>query len=620
MIQLLTEDEKIDVIVRQSLKTLAPPPRMTTSEWADRNRWVDERVSSTPGPWRTDRTPYLRGIMDAANDPHVETIVVMKSSRIAGTEAINNIIGYHIDHDPCSMLYVQQSLDEARKYSEQIFTPLIDSTPRLNALVYSDSRTLHKEFPGGNLSLVGAKSPAGFRMVEKRMVICDDIDGFETTVGKEGNPIRLAIKRAQNSWNRLIVLVSSPTVKGLSEIESYFDKSDKRYYMVPCPACGAFQRLEFGGKDFDFGIKWEGDDPVTAYYLCAHCHGRIFNYQKREMLLAGQWQATARFRKTAGFHISALYSPWVTWSDIVEEFLTTKDKPEQLQVFVNTTLGETWEEAKEKLDEHTLLARREEYGPAVPDGACLLTASVDVQDNRLEVELLAWGPGEENWSLDYRVINGDPEQGEVWEELDLYLLKQWPHALGINLGVSACLVDTGGHSTIKAYDFVRPRAARHIFGIKGASTTLGGGKMISDRPSKSNKGKVDLYFLDTHVIKKTITARLKRVPRPEPGQPGPGYLHFPMKYGKEYFEGLTAERLIRFKGKEYWKKKTEGARNEPWDLKVYNYGALAYLKNFPSFSLDGLMQELIARAARGPQPTRPGGGGSFKCLSRGLRS
>ncbi len=567
---------------------MGPPPELTISQWAEKYRYISPLCSSEPGKWHTNRTPYLREIMDVVVDPAVERIVVIKASRMGVTEVINNIIGYFIHIDPSPMLYVQQTLGEGKKYVDAILQPMIDETPMLRERVVEPrsgdtaSTKMHKSFAGGNLTIVGADSPRGFRMVAKRIVILDDIDGFETNVGNEGDPVDLATKRADTFWNRKIFMASSPTIKDLSRIEAAFQESDKRYYEVPCPQCGQFQILNF------FNLKWEKDKPEIVHYECAHCKHQIGQYQKKEMVQFGRWTATAPFKGTAGFHISQLYNPWVSWSVLASEFLKSKNNRERFMVFWNTKLGLSWEDRGANVSEDILAARRENYGPELPMGVGVLTCAVDVQGDRLELEVKGWGRYKESWGIEYRVIDGDPAKPEVWQILDEYLTSTWQHECGKDLSISCTAIDTGGLHTDSVYDFVKQRHSRHILAVKGANRP--GQPIINPRkPSRKNRKGINLFMVGTDTAKAAIFARLKIE------EHGPGYMHFPMYYDDEYFKQLTSEtkktKMANGVPVTIWVKK-EGHRNEALDITVYNWAALKYLETFKDFNLEKIVERL----------------------------
>lgn len=532
--------------------------------------------------------------MDAVSDPTIETVVVMASAQVGKTEVVNNVVAYHIDQDPCPILVLQPTLEMAQTWSKDRLAPMLRDTPCLRGRVRdarardSGNTMLHKQFPGGHITMCGANSPAGLASRPIRVVLSDEVDRYPFSAGTEGDPVGLAEKRTTTFFNRKRVRTSTPTIKGVSRIEAAFLASDRRRYHVPCPHCDHMQVLRW------HNIRWDKDGdggnlPDTAAYYCEGCGARITDTEKSRVLGQGEWRAEVEFSGVAGFHLSALYSPWVSFAEIVREFLAAKHSPELLQVWTNTVLGEPWEEEGQQADDGALLSRREVYGPAVPEGAGLLTAGVDVQGDRLEIEVLAWGLASETWSMETRILPGDPTKPDVWRDLDDYLLAPWQHVNGQSMRIVCACVDSG-FLTDEVYKFVRPRLARRVFPVKGIP---GPGKPIAGRPSKANSGQVPLYPVGADTAKDALFARLRIT------TPGPGYQHFTSDHDEEYFLQLCAEKKVTAFVKGFavpsWKKVR--ARNEALDLRVYAMAAFGILN--PN------MEAVMQRIQGGVQPVRP---------------
>ena len=563
----------------QIIKHFNPPPNLTISQWADTYRQLSAEGSAEPGRWRTSRAEYQRGIMDAANDPRIDTVIVMKSAQVGATEIINNIVGYFSKNDPAPILVIQPTLEMAQTWSKDRFAPMVRDTEELAELFNTQSRQrnntiLHKIYPGGHLTIAGANSPASLASRPVRIVLFDEVDRYPPSAGVEGDPVTLATKRSTTFWNRLLILVSTPTIKGISRIEAAFNESDQRYFYVPCPACQHSQRL------FWANIVWDKNEigehlPETARYQCAKCNAKWTDAQRWQSVRKGKWRATAETRNIAGFHINELYSSWVKLEEIVTNFLNAKAHPDRLKVWVNTTLGEAWEDAGNTVEHGELYARRESYPADVPADGLVLVAGVDVQDDRIEGEVKAFGKGGENWGIEYFIIYGNPAEAKLWNDLDLQLQKTYLHESGIKLKISSACIDSGGHFTQEVYKFVRPRENRRIFAIKGASTP---GAPLLNRGNRNNKGKVRLFTIGTDAAKVSIYARLQM------DEPGAGYMHFPTTYDEQYFKQLTAEKqTTKYRnGFPYrvWIK-LPGARNEALDVNVYALAALEILN--PNF-------------------------------------
>ena len=546
------------------------------SEWADQFRRLSPESSAEPGRWLTSRAEYQRGIMDAVSDPLIDTVVVMSSAQTGKTEIVNNLVGYHIHQDPAPILVLQPTLDMSHAWSKDRLAPMLRDTPALRNRVKaprsknSANTLLHKVFPGGHITMAGSNSPASLASRPVRIVLCDEVDRYPPSAGTEGDPVSLARKRTATFWNRTVILTSTPTIKGVSRIEAEFEESDQRYFHVPCPHCHQGQRLIWSS------VTWLKDEAgkgiaETASYTCEHCAAIWTEVERHAAVKLGEWIATKPTKSRAGFHLSELYSPWSTLESMCTAFLEAKPRPELLKTWINTTLGETWDEG-ESIDGVGLVARREKYAAPVPLDALLLTAGVDIQRDRIELEVVGWGEGEESWNVDYIVLPGDTSRPDVWRDLDDCLNATYTHETGTELHITSAVIDSGDQTTT-VYQFVKPRQARRIFAGKGIS---GAGRpvvKVSRRVSGKKTRSVDLYQIGVDDAKGIIYARLAIE------EPGPGYCHFPKERDEEYFAQLTAEKLVikfsrGFPRKEWVKSRQ---RNEALDCRVYALAALKIL-------------------------------------------
>jgi len=564
---------------------LRPDPDFTVSSWADEHRFLSQKASAEPGRWRTDRTPYLREIMDSLSPSSpVQRVVFMAGAQVGKSESGNNWLGFIIDHAPGPTLLVQPTVDTAVRFSKQRLAPMIEETPRLKDRIAparsrdSGNTVQVKEFQGGTLVITGANSAVALRSMPARYLFLDEVDAYPSDVDGEGDPIGLAEKRTTTFARRKIYLCSTPTIKETSRIEREYNASDQRRFFVPCPDCGHMQYLKWAN------FKWSDNDPASVQYACEDCGVLIDERHKHTMLPGGEWRPTAiSDGRTIGFHLPSFYSPlgWKSWTDIVREFLDARHDPSLLKTFVNTVLGETWEEEySAKLGAEDLRKRVEFYEPGViPEKGLLVTAGVDVQDNRLAVVLRAWGRGEESWLISHEEIYGDPSQPALWAQLDAILERGVAHEFAEPLPISAMAIDSGGHFTHEVYAYCRDRKAKGVIAIKGQSQK---GKPAIGKATKVDlnyRGKVmksgaELYPVGSDTIKSTIYGRLKM------SEEGPGAYHFSGDTTDEYFNQLTAEKQITRYVKGFpirdWIKKS-GARNEALDCEVYAYAALQWL-------------------------------------------
>ena len=572
------------------LAGLAPLPRLTVSEWADRYRRLPD-ASAEPGRWRTDRTPYLREPMDLFSAmAGRQEVVVMKGAQLGFSELLNNVVGYSIHQDPCSILMVQPTEATALKYSKKRIGPMIEATPVLRARVSEDktrstgNTLLSKEFPAGGFTLVGSNAPSGLASLAARRALLDEVDRFTRNAGGEGDVIALIRARLSTFANWQLGLVSTPTVSGESLIEAAYEDSDQRVYEVPCPHCGVYQQLKWAQ------IRWPKNNPAAAAYHCEACDAVIPETAKLRMLELGEWVAQNPGHPVAGFFISGLYSPWVPWVQIVAEFVAARGSREKLQAWVNTRLGEAWDpfEADDVLDEQRLVALRELYGPEIPSECVVVTLAVDVQDDRFELEYCGWGLTDESperWHLDLSILSGDPSAPVIWQDLDRAIGRTFTRRDGRELPVSVTTIDSGGHHTLAVYDFCRAREKRRVYAIKG-STDPKRSPLWPKRPSKTAKGgNCPIYVLGVGVGKSACRGALlatvdRRAPDDgtAPETSGPGLVHWPISaaYTRAYFEQLTAEQLVpkRAHGRvtHVWHLK-KGRRNEAFDLDVYGLAA-----------------------------------------------
>lgn len=573
-----------DALLAEVLEAWRPPPRLTLSQWADRHAVLSAESSAEQGKWRT--IPFQRGIMDAITDRRIESVSVMKSARVGWTKILNHMTGYHIQHDPCPIMIVQPTIEDAKGYSKDEIEPMLRDTSALDGLVDENKRdsgnTIQlKRFPGGSLRLVGANSPGGFRRVTVRIVGFDEVDGYPPTAGEEGDQIKLGIMRTQTFWNRKIIAGSTPTRDATSRIKRRFEMGNMQYYLVPCPFCKQPQVLKFAQ------FKWDKGQPETVRYICEHCSEPIgFNWQRwmveeaDRLHLAGDlrygWVPTNKKPKDprhASFHIWAAYSysPNATWAHIVKEWLESHKNVEERMVFINTVLGETYKGEGDSPDWKKLYDRREPYKTnIVPAGGLALYAGVDVQKDRLELEIVAYGRRMESWSVDYRVINGDPSQldgpDSPWSRLTEILNESFRHELGGHLKIRKMGIDTG-YLTNVVYQYCRRHSTSRVLALDPRDRygqIIGQPKdvEVSVRGRRLRRG-VKLWPIGVSGAKQELYGWLKQErPTKESGAELPyGYCHFP-EYGEEFFKGITAEeevpRLVKGFRRYQWEKNTNG--------------------------------------------------------------
>ncbi len=605
--------EGLEDALRQNLQ---PPPKLTLSQWAAKYAVLSRETSAQTGKF--EAFAYQTGMLDAITDSAVETVSVMKSARVGFTKCLDHVVGYFLHQDPSPILMVQPRVEDAEDYSKTEIAPMLRDTPVLAAITGdvkardSNQTILKKTFlNGSSLTLVGANSPGGFRRITARVVMFDEVDGYPAGgAGSEGDQISLGAKRSETFWNRKIVLGSTPTVAGISRIEKSYLAGDQRKFYVPCPHCDERQVLEWGGKDTAHGIKWAKDEngrhmPETAYYVCSANGCIIEEVDKAEMVARGEWRASKPFKGHASFHIWAGYSLHVnaSWGKLAAEWLDVKSDPLRRQTFVNLVLGEPYEDRGDKaLSERMLVARAEVWAAEVPDRVAVITASGDVQDDRVELEIVGWGANEERWSIAHEVIEGDPDSPELWAQVDAYLKRKWHREDGRELAVMAACIDSGGHHTQKVYDFCKARLGRRIWAVKGESARGGARSPVwpTKKPSARNKQSFRPIIIGVNAAKDVIRGRLA-LDQPKPDEACPGYMHYPADRDINFFAQLIAERLTTktVNGQRFrvWEL-PPGRANEALDLAVYSYAALHGLMHF-GLKLNKRAEALDAKEPQG---------------------
>ena len=603
------QNKDIAFLGRYFLDGLKPPPRLTVDQWADQNRYLTTKSSGEPGRWRTSRTPFLKEIMyELSPASRAEIVIFMKGSQIGATEAGINWFLSLMDLTPAPLLHVQPTVDLCKRWSKQRFGPAISDCPRLNDRVFDNksrdkgNTILQKDFPGGTLIITGANSAAGLRQMPICYLHADEVDGWPLDADGEGDPLELARRRITNFARRKQYITSTPTVAGMSRIEVEFKESDQRYYFVPCPFCNWYQTIMWSKN-----IKFDNHDPKTVRMICENCAAEIYEYHKTEMLAGGRWRKQNKKSDIPGFHLSSLYAPvgWYSWKSAVADHLKALGDPLRRKVWVNTVLAELWdEEVIATVDHHWLMERQEDYDAEVPEGALVLTAGVDTQDDRLEITVIGMGVDYETWTIGHHVLIGDPEQNQVWDDLDLFLEKEYTHENESKMKVAATCIDAMGHHTDRVYDYCRPRFVKRIFAIQGI---YGPGRPLIVRYSKIKNKNVYLFRVSSDSGKELLYTRLKIK------EPGPGYYHFPKSLNEDYFKQLTSEKRIPRRGRGLPKLEwvlPPGKRNETLDCNVYALAAFQILNP----NLESLKkQNLIYTGMEKPRPAR-----SRRQLSKGV--
>lgn len=583
---------KLNTCLAKILSGMKPPEDLTVSQWADKNRRLTSESSAEVGKWRTSRTPYMFDILDSFTDPLIEHIVVVAASQVGKSETINNMVGYCIDQDPGPILLIQPTIDDVKRYSEMRIAPMIRETRCLKRKV-ADPKSRdaantkrQKSFPGGVLVMTGSNVAHDLSSMPIRYVFGDERDRWATSAGSEGDPWELAVARTRTFYNKKMVEVSTPTVKGASAIENSYNLGTMERWKTQCPHCGEYVEITFDNIRFEYEAAEKGDKKIfhitELFYVCPECGGISDEHTMKSQ--PAKWVATVpearKHHKTRSFWLTAWVSPWATWESIILQFLQAGTDSAKLQVVYNTQFGELWEERGDMASEDDVMARREVYEAEVPDGVLLLTCGVDTQDDRLEYEVVGHRRYGETWGIKKGVILGRPDTEEVWERLDEVLSHKYKFKSGVSLQISLTFIDEGGHFTQEVRQHCLARQHDHVFAIKGANRP----DIPYTAPPKKQKivvngkviGQVWVYEIGVNAGKQKIVDNLRVQ------SPGANYCHFPLRddYGKQFFKQLMSEHLAyvpKLKHPWQWQKIPGHERNEAFDIRNYNIAACEIL-------------------------------------------
>ena len=617
-----TANNALSIVAGALALGLTPDPIVLPSAWAAENLVLAD------GPqagfkWDASVTPYASGILDCLASSTAYTCVsVRKSAQVGLTQLMIAWAGVIIDAEPCKAMLVMPTISTAQDFNREKLSPSIDQTRALRVKVRQaisrsaqSSTALSKRFPGGSLTLTGANSAADLRSKTIKKVACDEIDEWPLDLDGQGDPMEMVDARqisfhATGDYKKF--QASTPTIKGQSRIDSAFESGDQRYWHCPCPHCGTYQRLVFGGKDEEHGLKFNTEWPHEAHYICAECGVPIEHHQKRGMVMAGKWVATcAEPGRQPSFHIDAISSLLTTWDKIAEAFLKSKDDPGKLKAFVNLWLGQAWEERGDAPEWGRLYARRESYVPRViPPGGLVYTGGCDVQGNGIYYEIVAWGRDKQSWSIDagFLVGNTSDPMDRVWADLSELYQRRYPDAYGNYWPVDAFAVDSG-FNTNQVYLWTsRHPMARAIKGQDGwqkAAISAAPTTVQINFDGKRYKHGSELWSVGTWGLKSEFYANLRK----EGARDGaefdpPGYCHFSEFHDEGYFKQITAEFLKEKVVKGRVTKAWHATGPNHWhDCRIYNMAMSSHL------GVDRLTAEewQVLEKNRGAPPKEPQG-------------
>jgi len=619
--------ERVRAAVRRCWQPLCRPEPLSLVEWANENFYLSSESSYLEGRWET--LPFQVAPLNAIGHEDIREVNFLKSARVGYSQMIRAAVGYFTEHKARNQILYQPGDTQAAGFMKAHIETMIRDVPVVKALSpwigkkHRDNTLEAKRFSNGKqLWVLGGTAARNYREKSVDVVYYDELAGFDHDIEKEGDPLTLGDKRIEGSVFPKSVRGSTPKIAGTCMITRAASTAECFFrFHLPCPHCGHETYLKWGGKGAEFGFKWLENDPSTVAYACEHCAALCGQQDMLEQQLSGRWvcEKTGTWTKdglayfdasdlrrdapdSLAFHIWTAYSPFTTWQQIVKDWLKTSGDVGKLKSFINTTLGETWEDsAGESIDPDSILARREHYKAEIPVDDCILTAAVDVQDDRLEIQVEAWGPGEQNWKVSYARIYGDLSKPDVWDALAQKMNGNFCTPSGVLLNVRLVCIDSGGHFTDEVYAFSRKHGVHRFIPIKGHAVS---GRPIAEFPRHKNRKGVYLTMLGVDSAKEIVTARLQIA------DPGDGYVHFPVseQFDQTYFTHLTNERRVTTfeKGRRVIKWVAKG-RQEPFDLAVYNLAAIRILQQHMGAKLSALAAMPVKKPAKLPERNHKNG-------------
>lgn len=613
----MNDTAHLNALLRRVLSGMRPPESLTVSEWAEKHRRLSSETAAEPGRWRNTRTPYLREPMDAFTDPKVQRVIMVAASQVGKSEFINNAIGYIIDQDPGSILFVHPTTIDAKDYSKLRIAPMVRDCPTLCTKIAapksrdSGNTVLQKTYPGGILTLCGSTEAHALASKPIRYVFGDERDRWAKSAGTEGDPWKLAMARQTTFYNAKAVEVSTPTVKGASPIADSYNEGTMERWKSQCPHCGEYHEITWEDIRYEYEeteVNHQRVFKVTEVFcVCPGC--ACVSDELTMKRQPAKWEAdnpVAYENGVRSFWLNAFVSQWKSWESIVMDFLQAQGDSRKMQVVYNTVFGKLWENRGDLEDEEGMLARREEYPAELPDGVLLLTCGIDTQDDRLEYEVVGYGHFNESWGIEKGVIMGRPDAEETWAALDDVLDKVYRFSDGLGLKISMSFMDEGGHFTQEVRSRCRERIGKKLFCVKGI---FGQDRPYTCPPKQmkivvggAHVGSCWQYQIGVDAGKQRIMDNLRVK------EPGSRYCHFPKRddYGAGYFAGLLSEHLVydekstRHPWK--WEKIPGHERNEALDCRNY---ANAAFKALPK-DMDAIHRRLQAARERLAKGSAPG--------------
>lgn len=615
--------DPFEAVFRGFAEGMNPPPPIDYCRWAEENI-VFGKESPFPGPYRQDMFPFFRKILQVLQPDHpAREVVVMGSAQIGKTVIANVFVGGSLDQDPGPFMYVHPTIENGDRWVQTKWKPFVTGSKALSRIFPWENRSRaaankarYKERADqrGHLLISGANSASSLAMVSYPRQVQDDLGKWEDN--EHGDPEAQADKRSQAFEYAKILKISTPGIAGKCRIDKAYKRSNQQKYYVPCPHCGHKHPLEWDNFKMSLDAleaehKADPDKPINfsrAHFTCPACGAAIEQHHRNQMLEEtlhyDAWVVEKPGITVEGFYIWCAYSPLMSFARIAEEYFKALGDPEKDQTFVNDTAGLPWEQKGEAPPWQELHKRAQgsDYTEGtIPAGGVLLTIGADVQNNRVEWLVKAWGAGLRRWTVKKGVIDGHISEQWVRDELDALRKRKWKNCFGREFAADMMAIDAN-YETNDVKDWAKKHHETSVITIKGAKE-YAAPPMSLIKEERRNTGKIVTrqkrhWLVGVSGMKGFLYKNLEKTDPLERG-----YCGFPNDLDEEYFKQLCSETRITETDKNghtvmRWIK-LPSTRNEVLDMEIY---AEAAARRLGWHNLDDLSWEKLRAERETPPP------------------
>lgn len=528
-------------------RALTPPPPVDYVAWAQQNIVFSERESPFPGPYNRKLFPYFDEVLRALSpDDPCRTVTLKGSAQIGKTVVANVFTGGSLSMDPGDFLYTHPTEENARRWSKMKLRPMLLGTAALRDIFPQKPRdgadsVLYKERKDGlgAILISGANSPASLSQVTMKRQAQDDLAKWEMNTA--GDPESQADNRSRAHEFAKILKVSTPLVLPGCRISKSFEAGSQEHPYVPCPECDHFQVLEWENMHEHL----DAEHPEKAHFTCVECGCEIHQHHRPKMLARLEWRSHNESAKRAhrSFWIWSAYSFLQSFERIAREWLKAKGDSAAEQTFANDTCGTAYKAQGEAPPWEALRDRGAESSypkGTIPTGALVITLGIDVQQDRVEWQLVGFGRDFRRFVVDVGVIPGHITDKKCIETLDALLKNTWQNQQGRRIGVDMSAID-GNAWTEDVWAFARRHPHSKLIMVRGrgedsAPRLARVKKERNERTGKLLKYAKRFYNFGASIMKMAL---YRDAVKSDPLQAG--FISFPRGLDDEYFRQFTSE-------------------------------------------------------------------------------